>query len=155
MAAESCGMGTHHKSKTEPPLNQNRARGVFVGVELIYSHFFLANAKMNVETFPPSFWVMSIRLIWSAKICDLSDSNSGWAAPGHSSHRPKAAILHIHWMAISISRPRCVWISNVAHTYYIRNPLHHLATSSISHLTSSGILHSGIRSLRASIWINT
>lgn len=80
-------------------IKPKRARGVgsssAIPFELIYSHFFVAVAKTNVKTFLPSFWVMSIRLIWSAKICDLSDRNSEWAAPRHlpTSEPPCAHML--------------------------------------------------------------
>jgi len=101
----------------------------------------LANAKMNVETFPPSFWVMSIRLIWSAKICDLSDSNSGWASPGHSSHRPpKICNLYSWWPNPDHGAYEYLMRHHTYAIRFITCSSVRSSTSSISHLTSSGIL---------------
>lgn len=86
-------------SETQPPLSQ-REPGAWAHSAPSHLNSFIrifccCVAKTNVKTFLPSFWVMSIRLIWSAKICDLSDSNSEWAAPRHlpTSEPPCAHML--------------------------------------------------------------
>lgn len=130
--ASRAGNEPRRCSETQPPLSQ-KDPGAWAhsapNRSPIWTHlfaFFVAVARTNVETFLPSFWVMSIRLIWSAKICDLSDSNSERAAPRHlPTHEPP-------WPTAS-HRP-CAWPSRCSpcgesHEYLMRqartHSLHH------------------------------
>lgn len=125
--ASRAGNEPRRCSETQPPLSQREPEAWAHSApnrSPIWTHlfaFFVAVAKTNVKTFLPSFWVMSIRLIWSAKICDLSDSNSEWAAPRHlPTHEPPCAHRQPHVLCVAqqmLPMWGITWISYVPNSY--------------------------------------
>lgn len=127
VALRRAGNEPRRCSETQPPLSQREPEAWAHSApnhSPIWTHlfaFFVAVAKTNVKTFLPSFWVMSIRLIWSAKICDLSDSNSEWAAPRHlPTHEPPCAHRQPHVLCVAqqmLPMWGITWISYVPNSY--------------------------------------